>query len=280
MSRPETLHWLGELQRRFGGVLRAPLAAHGGELGPDPTRYPSGACDDVLPTPKLTAAARLGIYQRQYWMRLLKVMQEQYPLTTRLLGASSFNQHAMRFLQACPPASHDLGRSVEGFDGFLERESSAPSLVQAARIDAAYRLVFSAPEQPSWSLASADEATLAAGRLQLSAAVRCVEEHWPLLELRASSLASDADRALALPPRLPRAQHWLVFRTDRGVGHGRIAPAHARLFELLRQDSLGQALAKLQSECPETERERLPESIRDFFAAATRAGCFTGWSAT
>lgn len=278
MKRSETLQWLGELQRRFSGALRTPLAADGGRA-----RYPAGACDDVLATSQLTAAERLGIYQRQYWMRLLNVLQEQYPLTTRLLGAVAFNQYAMRFLKACPPTSHDLGRSVEGFDGFLAREEAVPerdALLQAAGIDSAYRLVFSAPEVPAWSLACADETTLAAGRLQLSAAVCCVEEHWPLLELRASSPHHDSHRALTLPARLPRAQHWLVFRTERGVGHGQLAPAHARLLDLLRDHSLGEALATVQNECPEAERDRLPESIRDFFAAATRVGCFTGWSLT
>jgi Putative DNA-binding domain len=294
MSRSETLQRLAEMQRRFSAVLRTPLAADGGKLDADASRYPAGACEDVLAMSQLTAAARLGIYQRQYWMRLYNVMQEQYPLTTRLLGAWFFNHYAMRFLQAHPPPAHDLARSAEGFDVFLAREivddpvrcsPDGPTLprtalLEAAAVDAVFRTVFLAPEEPCWSLASAGEAALGTARLQLSKAVRCIEEHWPLLELRASSLSADAERVLSLPERAPRVQHWLVFRTERGVGHARVAPAHARLFALLSTHQLGEALALVQQECPDHERDRLPSSIRDWFAFATRIGAFTGWSST
>ncbi|MET0389926.1 MAG: DNA-binding domain-containing protein, partial [Polyangiales bacterium] len=162
MTEQETRVWLAALQARFSSVLRTPLDASSGELRCRHDLYPDAACADVLPGPQLSAAARLSLYQRQYWMRLLNVMHDQYPLTVRLLGAFFFNQHALRFLSACPPHSHDLAGATEGFAEFLTadlqtdpvshppRGPSLPrlALLEAARLDAAYRRVFHAPEEP------------------------------------------------------------------------------------------------------------------------------------
>lgn len=291
MSSSATTAWLAELQARFSAVLRTPLAARAGRLGSDFASYPEGACADILPSAQLTATERLGIYQRQYWMRLLNVLQEQFPLTTRLLGAWFFNQYAMRFLLEQPPRAHDLGAAVDGFEAFFARElrvdpvPHAPAgptlprmaLLEAAALDAGFRRVFIAPEQPTWQLSAAESAGLDARRLQLSAAMACVEEHWPLLRLRANALHDPGEHALPLPAALARPQRWLLHRTERGVAHRALGPLQARLFQLLPACSVGEALSCVYEECPEDERERLPDSINDFFAYAAQAGLFVGW---
>lgn len=278
MSTASTTAWLAELQARFSAVLRTPLAAQSGGLRPDLTSYPERACADILPTAQLTAAERLSVYQGQYWMRLLNLLQEQYPLTTRLFGAFVFNQYAMQFLLEHPPRAHDLGEVAEGFAGFLARAlGSQPALLEAAELDAAFRRVFIAPEQPNWQLTAADAPSLAGRRLRLSAAMTCVQEHWPLLALRSRALHDPGEEALPLPAALARPQRWLLHRSEAGVAHCALGPLQARLLQLLPECSVGEALARVQAECPEDERERLPGAIDDFFAYAARANLFVGW---
>lgn len=291
MSSAETTRWLAELQARFSSVLRAPLVVRRGQLGSDLASYPEQACADILPTSQLTAAERLGTYQRQYWMRLLNFLQEQYPLTTRLLGAWFFNQYATRFLLAQPPHGHDLGQVADGLSLFLAEDlrddplkhtPAGPTLprsalLEAAQIDAAFRRVFIAPEQPSWQLTAADGADLARRRLRLSAAMTCVQEHWPLLTLRARVMHEQAEQAVALPAPLARPKRWLLYRNERGVAQCSLGPLQARLFELLPERTIGEALALVEAEWPERDRERLPELVDDFFAFAARAGLFVGF---
>ena len=74
----------------------------------------------VQPSPRMTSAQRLGIYQRSYYLRLLKCMDEQFPALRYALGAELFSQFAREYLQALPSQSytlHDLGNR---FPGYLE----------------------------------------------------------------------------------------------------------------------------------------------------------------
>lgn len=281
-----TERWLAELQARFGAALRTPLSAAGGTLHADRRAYPERAVADLLPGPQLTAAERLSVYHRQYWLRLLRVLQEQYPLVMRLCGAWGFNQHAIAFLSLEPPRGCDLGDVGVGFDDFLAQHvqdvpvhnaGAQPlpraALLEAARLDAAFRRVFMAPEEPAFH-ASADE--LASQRLRRSRALAIVHESWPLLELRARIFGKPESHAIPLPLALLRRRSWALYRGARGVSQLALEPEQARLLELLRQCPLGAALAALEAECDATAREGLPARTQQFLAHAVRHGFFAG----
>lgn len=289
MTRSETEHWLAGLQARFSAVLRTPLSAAGGALHADARAYPRAAIDDILPSSKLTAAERLGVYQRQYWMRLLRLLQEQYPLTTRLCGAWDFNQRAIAFLCRHAPHGSDLASVAEGFEPYLEnalredplRIPGVPplprdALQQAARLDAAFRRVFMAPAEPTFLPSAGDTATLSERRVRMSRALARVDEAWPLLELRARTSNAPSDGPIALPAPLARRRSWAIFRTDRGVTHLELERDQARLLELLQDNTLGGALAILESECDPAGREKLPARTQRFLAEAVRRGFFSG----
>jgi hypothetical protein len=186
MSSATTLRWMAEVQARFSAALRTPLDASAGVLRANPARYPSGAARDIAPSSQLSAAQRLAVYQGQYWSRLLRVLQAQYPLTMHLLGAWRFNLQAMRFLCEVAPRHHDLGEVACGFDEFLARQLGVEplqlphaALIEAARIDAGYRHAFLAPAARAY-----DPARGLARRLRLAPDVARVQERWPLLALR------------------------------------------------------------------------------------------------
>lgn len=285
--RSATERWLAELQERFGTVLRTPLSTAGNTLHPDVRAYSARAVDDVLPGPKLTAAERLSVYHRQYWLRLLQVVQEQYPLSMRLCGAWGFNQHAIAFLVQRPPRGCDLGDVVTGFDDFLSEHLQtdpvhnlgAPALpraalLEAARLDAAYRRVFMAPEEPAFQVGTCDVATQ---RVALSRALAIVDESWPLLALRARIFGKPESHPVRVPPALPQPRSAALYRTTRGVAQVGLALEEARLLALLREHTVGTALAIIESECDAPARLGLPERTQQFLASAVRRGFFTGF---
>ena len=111
--------WLAAFQARFSAVLCAPLDRSTGTLRERAADYPADACGDALATGRQSAAERLAVYNRQYWFRLFSVLQHEYRLTARLLGAWHFNELAGRFLEANPPRHPDLGCAADGFVTFL-----------------------------------------------------------------------------------------------------------------------------------------------------------------
>ncbi|MCX5741375.1 MAG: putative DNA-binding domain-containing protein, partial [Proteobacteria bacterium] len=240
---------LAELQRQFGEMLRAPLDRSSGTLRAIPDRY----------DPALRAAvvgdggARLAVYHRQYWFRLFGVLQQAYRLATALLGPWAFNDLAARFLVAHPPSGHDLGRVVDGFEAFVAGDaitrSTVPreALIEAVRIDDAFRAVFAAPDAAPVVLTPADAARLLGARLRSAPAFALIDETWPLIALRDALPITPSERVVALPP--PHDQGRRTWAICRGADGQRVLPlsaAHAALLRLLEMYPLGEALARLE----------------------------------
>lgn len=281
---------MASLQSRFSAVLRTPLSAAGGALHSDAGAYPTEAVADILPGQQLSAAERLGVYQRQYWMRLLRHLQEQYPLTVELCGAWGFNQWAIEFLISNPPRGCDLGTAVEGFDVFVEgllrgdvaRAEGAPALpraalLEASRWDAAFRRVFMAPLEPPFQLSREGAARLATQRLRFSRAFACVDDHWAFLELRARIRDAAGSKPGELPRRHARRKSWALYRTERGLAHEELQPEETRLIDLLQHHPLATALAMLESEADPDAVIGLPLRTERFFERAVRRGFFAGF---
>ena len=91
MSAPDTLL---NIQKWFASVITQPLtcdhnipllAPNGKPIAIDSAQY-------ILPSKTLAPHERVELYYRQYWWRLLDVLQENFPLVTRLFGYQSFNE--------------------------------------------------------------------------------------------------------------------------------------------------------------------------------------------
>src|SRR5690606_30140585 len=79
----------------------------------------------------LDGRARLEVYNRQYWFRLVAIMQEEYPCAVHLLGLDAFNAWVVRYLMAYPPASPYLADLDAGFPAFVGRRVRASHGVTA-----------------------------------------------------------------------------------------------------------------------------------------------------
>ena len=84
------------------------------------------AVDDVdaifEATPGLDAGQGLAIYQRSYYLRLTKCLQDQFPALNYALGADLFFDFAQEYIHAMPSESYTLYRLGERFSQYLNAE--------------------------------------------------------------------------------------------------------------------------------------------------------------
>lgn len=278
--------WLAEFQERFGRVLRTPLDRASGTLRATPSAYDSlvGAVDG----PRGSASERLAVYNRQYWFRLFTVMQGCFPLMTRLLGHWTFNGYAGRFLLEHAPRGWDIDQVSEGFVTWLATSLEEPAgdatvegdaVLNAAELDAAFRAVFLAPEVSPFRPAADDEPRILGSRLVASPAARVIEERWPLLALRRSLEGEPSEVPIRLSDRLERPRWWALVRKPQGIAHVPLDPREGFLLRLLDRHSVEDALARLEAECPESERAELPARTQRWLARGIEHGFWSGMQA-
>ncbi|HTR50710.1 MAG TPA: putative DNA-binding domain-containing protein [Kofleriaceae bacterium] len=273
---------LAEMQRRFGDAIRAPLDRGTGTLRAPVEAYDTALCASLAGD----ARERLAVYNRQYWFRLFGVFHQSYRLATALCGAWAMNELVARFLRAHPPTGHDLARAIDGFELWIQDElpetgvalghtSALPraALVEAMRIDDAYRLVFEAAAEPSLVLAPGDAARLERARLVPSRSAVMVEETWPLVQLRRGLPSTPAERWVALPPPHDNGtRDWLVCRVGEAHRVVPLAPLHARLLRLLRAHALPEALAILETGLPSSAVAEIAAHAQRWFAEGMQLG--------
>lgn len=103
---PSGLH---EMQIWMQNALLDPRCVEAGDL-----------TQRLIPSNKMSASDRLGIYQRSYILRLCKCLAEQFPAVCRALGATLFDQFAREYLAQMPSESHTLYDLGERFAVYLE----------------------------------------------------------------------------------------------------------------------------------------------------------------
>lgn len=103
--------WLRLVATTPGGLTAGLAAAH--------ARYGAGV--PVVPPPRGTAEARLGIYARGYIWRLLACLESDYPALRALVGDELFRRFALDYLAARPPAHYSLFQLGAGLADHLSR---------------------------------------------------------------------------------------------------------------------------------------------------------------
>jgi hypothetical protein len=289
MSEPDAPAWLAGLQADFGAVLRTPLDRARGFLRAPEESYARGVVQAVLPGHGLSPQARLSVYHRQYWFRLLSVMQTEYPLTAALLGMWHFNGLSAAYLAAHPSRSVDVQRATTGFVEFLSatlRQDTihfdAPdrtrlslpgrAVYEAAALDAAFSGVFLAPESAPFVPSPAALAELLSQPLLPSPTLALYEEHHGFVEARRAAVARSSEAPMPLPPAHPSRRFWAIFRTERGHGVVELEPLAHQLFTLATKLPFGQALARVEAACPEAARAQLPARVHHWLAESVRSG--------
>lgn len=283
--------WLAQFQRDFSDVLRTPLDRSAGKLRARPEDYPRRLLNEAKPGHGLSPGERLSVYHRQYWFRIFGVMQNEYRLVAALTGAWDFNGLVAGFLVNNPPRGHDLGEVALGFDDWLAQGHGAgpqpfegaavpaKALVQAARIDAAYRAAFWAPQprkETSREFRRVGTGQLAAGRLRPSGRFFLVQEDWPLLALRTGLASAPSEAPVPLPARHSRRVHAVFVRGEAGPRLWMIDGLQARLYQCLSELPLAEALAVLEREAVNLPPARLSHLVQAWLAESVKFGFWEG----
>jgi hypothetical protein len=147
---------LAEFQRTFFDLIRQPLTAAGGQRSHTRDGKPVRALADMLvtPGPRLAPFQRLELYSQGYWIRILRVLREDFAGLRALLGRAAFERLATAYLTDCPPDTFDLRRLGDRLEAWLARHlSHAPGRERAAldmvRLESAEIAARDAGEWPS-----------------------------------------------------------------------------------------------------------------------------------
>jgi len=196
---------LSDLQAWFASAIANPL----------PKRYSINPL--AVSSPSLAASAserirskggmdgfdRLGVYNEQYWFRLVTVMQSDYTAAIHLMGLQDFNEWAVRYLTAHPPASPFLSDLDAGFPAFLSEGYRGPqreSVLQAIAYERALSKAFDAPDGATLAAAGLGPEALMAKRLRLAPHLTPLHLDWDFSEYRARCLGDESLEATMDPP--------------------------------------------------------------------------------
>ena len=232
---PEPPEGLAALQEAFGEAIATPLLIGGPETLIQVDRYPEPALRAVSGHGGRSGPERLMTYNKQYWFRLLTVMQEELPLLRHLMGLTAFNQMVTDYLDAHPSRSQLLQHLSDDLEGFLAGSErwGRPAWRQAARLERHYIRAFDAAALPALDPAALPPevaAGLLTAPLRLQPHWALFEEGWDLLSWR-RRVKGDADDAIAVT-LTAQPGRWAIYRSGR-VQAEALTVAQLRLLERL-----------------------------------------------
>jgi hypothetical protein len=238
---------LAELQAWFGSAIATPLPdTYAGNPLQASSPDSAAQADARLRGPGgFGGFARLGVYNEQYWFRLVSVMQADYACAIHLMGLKEFNAWAVRYLLAHPPASPFLAELDLGFPAFLAAGYAGPereAVLQAVAYERALSKAFDAADGIPLAAAGLSPQELPQRRLALAPHLSLVHVDWDFAEYRIRCAADESLEQAMDPPRREAAD--LAIYRD-GELRVRKVPLTRTAWGLLKAfpGSLGEVLA-------------------------------------
>jgi hypothetical protein len=101
---------LADLQRSMAAAVMMPLTPDEEmrQTAPDGRAMTDVAASFIAPNSRLTAFERLEIYNRQYWLRVLGSLAEDFMAVRALVGAERFHEMSVAYLTTHPSRSFTL----------------------------------------------------------------------------------------------------------------------------------------------------------------------------
>jgi hypothetical protein len=101
---------LADLQRAMASAVMMPLTADEEmqQTAPDGRAMSEVAASFIAPNSRLSAFERLELYNRQYWLRVLGSLAEDFTALRALLGAGRFHDLSVAYLSEYPSRSFTL----------------------------------------------------------------------------------------------------------------------------------------------------------------------------
>jgi hypothetical protein len=173
-----------------------------------------------LEPPRGTVGQRLEIYRQGYLIRLAAAIENDYPALARILGPGAFRSLARRYLAACPPAAHDVGRAGDRLACHLAGDpltSKLPFLPDLARFEAALAAAVVAADLPPVSrqaFAALGPDRLLDLEVTLAPGAALLRSEWPVGDLWACRDRSDEEIAIEV---FGRPSQIVIYRDGLAV---------------------------------------------------------------
>ncbi len=258
--------WLADFQAGFSVALRTPWVFSQGQVHFKRKLAPKDL--DIVPRSHRSAEAGLDDYHRQYWFRLFTVLQNDFPVTAHVMGLWKFNQLAQTYLLQRPPRDYDLANVRKQFLEFVEASEPSALLRQAARLDDIRAEVFMASSYRVWQArAVPDPASIV---LHAAPDWRIFHEDWSLVDLCLNLPQIKSHDACPTPQKLSRT--WLIQRDEQGLMHRPLTWEQGRLYELLSEQSIGDAIRQVEGLCSTKDISDLSQNVQQWMSASV------GWS--
>ncbi|HWG19740.1 MAG TPA: DNA-binding domain-containing protein [Terracidiphilus sp.] len=251
---------LADLQRAMAAAVMMPLTPDE-EMrphAPDGRAMEDVAASFIAPNSRLTAFERLEIYNRQYWLRVLGSLAEDFPALRAVTGSRNFQALSVAYLTEHPSRSFSLrnlgSKLAEWLIAHPQFTGRRHALaVDIARIEWAFIEAFDLGENTPLSLDQI--ATLdASSKLGLQPHLRLLALNYPADNLvlalhghekrQATEAGVEHEEAEEPPVRLPRLRrrpNWLAaHRLDFAVYYRRLQREEFLTLQAIRA---GQPLA-------------------------------------
>jgi hypothetical protein len=285
-----------ELQRTMALAVMQPLTASERmqRTAPDGRPMRAYAALFIKPNDRLTSFERLEIYNRQYWIRLLSSMVEDFPGLRAVLGASRFEAMSKAYITDCPSRSFTLRNLGSQLEFWLRRHPRWAGKKQALALDIvklewaeidAFDGKFEPPLRP-------EDLSAAAGpnlRLRLQPYIHLLSLRYPvddlLLEIKKNDDDNDfASNAFQERRKRKRVQHvaelksaaiaLAVHRIDNSVYFRRLEREEFALLSALHEGKTLQKSVDSAFRGSKIPPEELPGTIQRWFHNWAALGWF------
>ncbi len=221
---------------------------------------------------RLMPEEQVDIYRRQYWLRHVDSLIEDYPGLQHLLGEDGFEAFAKAYLEAHPPAHpslRDLGHAILAFgQTYPFPEALREVALEMLRYEHAFIDLFDGAEPPALTqekLASIPEGAWDTARIVLHPLLARLEVAYPVHDIRRAAKAGEAEVATA-----PKACRLVLYRREGLVHCDELDPTPFELLDRLgRGESLVEACGALAEPLDSEGQAKLETEVGSWFPAWT-----------
>lgn len=263
---------LWEGQQWLGRMISRPLAADwnsekSGILCPE-TPLASEAESFLRGQEDMAAVDRAQVYNRQYWFRLISVMQVDYACTIHVMGLRRYNPWVIRYLEKHPPGSPYLNDLDSRFESYLQaeyRESDRPLVLEAVAYDRAFAKAFEGGLGRRLHPSELGGADLAALPLRLAPHVTCLALTYAWSEYRRSVLDDAGLERVVEPPR-PENISVVIYREEITLYEKEVSPAACAVLQALQVPGTLPEVFERLPDLPATAMQELESRLTEWFA--------------
>ncbi len=269
---------LGVLQKWMQAVVVHPGTTNQALRSPAASRLlnASDLQSVLLPSPSLSPAERIVVYQEMYPLRMYDALAVDYPGIEHFLG-DRFQEFVSAYTAAHPSRGYTLNRLGDHVPAFLKHQrrfSPRPFLVDLARLELSLTEAFDECQGSPFS--AADFEAIPPGRIAKTRLLTVPSLRLLALDWNAGEYLDSVRDENHRHPKIAKDRSFiLVFRRNYSVFRLRLSPS---AFDVLEDIVAGQPLGRVvdRSLARRGSKRASPDDFTRWFRQWTAEGVFAG----